>query len=170
MKSIPNFPDYAITKDGRVWSKPKKTSRGRGLQHFGRWLKPGSNRGYWKVILRRDGKPHTQTIHRLVLETYVGTRPKGLQCRHLNGNKKDNRLENLRWGTGSENAQDEIRHGGRRGEKNGRARLVNSDIGVILYLRNVAKFTLRDIAWQFNMSRSNIGYICAGKTWQNLNG
>lgn len=170
MKPIPGFPNYQITKDGRVWSNSKKTSRGVGLQHFGRWLRPRLRRGYWAVTFSKESKQYTRSIHRLVLETFVGLCPAGMQCRHLDGIKTNNRLSNLKWGTGSENAQDEIRHGGRRGEKNGRAKLVSGDIGVILYLRNVAKFTLRDIAWQFNMTRSNIGLICKRKTWQNLNG
>jgi len=170
MKSIPNFPNYAITRDGRVWSNPKETSRGVGLQHFGKWLKPRIRRRYWAVTLRKEGRPYTRSIHRLVLETYVGPCPSGMQCRHLDGDRNNNYLTNLKWGTGSENAQDEIRHGGRRGEKNGRAKLTNTDIGVIRYLRDIAKFTLKDIAWQFDMTRSNIGHICRGETWQNLNG
>jgi len=50
-------------------------------------------------------------VHQLVLETFVGPRPEGRQCRHLNGNSLDNRLENLSWGTASEDNYDRVRHG-----------------------------------------------------------
>lgn len=50
-------------------------------------------------------------VHRLVLEAFVGPCPKGMQCRHLNGIPTDNRLENLRWGTPSEDNYDRVRHG-----------------------------------------------------------
>lgn len=50
-------------------------------------------------------------VHSLVLEAFVGPKPEGMQCRHLNGNKQDNRLENLAWGTAKENAADSVAHG-----------------------------------------------------------
>ena len=54
---------------------------------------------------------HTRLVHRLVLEAFVGPRPEGMVARHLNGDPGDNRLENLAWGTQSENNYDKVRHG-----------------------------------------------------------
>jgi len=45
------------------------------------------------------------------LETSVGPCPEGHVTRHLNGDPTDNRLENLRWGTRSENQRDSVKHG-----------------------------------------------------------
>lgn len=50
-------------------------------------------------------------VHHLVLEAFVGPRPHGMQCRHINGNSLDNRLKNLAWGTPSEDNYDRVRHG-----------------------------------------------------------
>lgn len=54
-------------------------------------------------------------VHRLVLRAFVGACPPGQVCRHLNGDKKDNRLSNLAWGTLLENRQDRTRHDRERG-------------------------------------------------------
>lgn len=53
------------------------------------------------------------SVHILICETFYGPRPSTSrhEVRHLNGIRTDNRLENLRWGTVSENALDRVRHG-----------------------------------------------------------
>ena len=56
-----------------------------------------------------EGRCH-EYVHRLVLETFVGPRPDGMEARHLNGDCQDNRVENLIWGTPLENGADKIRH------------------------------------------------------------
>lgn len=50
-------------------------------------------------------------LHHLVLEAFVGPKPRGMQCRHINGDSLDNRLENLAWGTPSEDNNDRVRNG-----------------------------------------------------------
>lgn len=169
MKTIPGFPDYQITKDGRVWSKPRISLQGNKLK--GLWLKPETIKGYFRVVLCKNNKPHKRFIHRLVLETYVGSCPKGMEGCHNNGNQKDNQLGNLRWDTRSNNQQDSIRHGTfARGEKRGMANLTEAKVRVIRYLRNVAKFSGNDLAWQFNTTRSNIYAICNRHSWKHIDG
>ena len=53
----------------------------------------------------------TKLVHRMVLEAFHGKAAPGMVARHLNGNGRDNRLENLAWGTQSENMYDTVRHG-----------------------------------------------------------
>lgn len=80
----------------------------------GRILRTSFNKddGYFHVALYRDGKCcYRGLVHVLVLETFVGPRPPGLEARHLNGHGADNRLTNLAWGTSSENTHDLVRHG-----------------------------------------------------------
>ena len=97
---IPEFPGYRITRDGRIWSLKS-----------GRWLLGRSQDGYARMKLRRAGRDVMKMAHVLVAETFIGPKPDGLQVRHLNGNPADNRVENLAWGTSSENAYDRVRHG-----------------------------------------------------------
>jgi len=90
---------YEVSSWGRVRRincKPKKNT-------------VGAN-GYDVVSLSREGKSYAFTVHRLVLEAFVGPCPEGCETRHLNGNRADNRLENLKWGTAAQNSADRIRH------------------------------------------------------------
>ena len=77
----------------------------------GQFLRPGrSAGGHMTVSL---GQRNSRCVHELVLIAFVGPRPPKHDCRHLNGNPADNRLENLCWGTRSENNIDAVRHGTR---------------------------------------------------------
>lgn len=67
--------------------------------------------GYIQVRLWRGGKPHPESVHKLVLTAFTGARPVGLEARHLNGIKSDNRHSNLKWGTRRQNQLDKVAHG-----------------------------------------------------------
>ena len=64
-------------------------------------------------MLIRDHLQYDRSVHRLVLETFVGCGPEGMGSTwHLNSNSKDSRLTNLgEWGTPKENSQDMVSHG-----------------------------------------------------------
>ena len=67
--------------------------------------------GYLFVNLCKEGKRSNWRIHTLVLTAFVGPRLDGMECLHGDGNPANNRVENLRWGTGSQNSLDAVRHG-----------------------------------------------------------
>ena len=84
---------------------------------------PGLTSGHLTVQI----KGRSRWVHHLVLEAFVGPCPPGLQCRHLNDVGTDNRLENLVWGTSSENAVDMVNNGNHhyaREERCGRGHLL----------------------------------------------
>lgn len=175
VKTVPRFPDYAVSRDGKIWSKPRKrlcNLKRPGKYRFypGRWLKYSLNSdGYLHVTLCRGRKKYNRPIHRLILETWFGFRPIGRQCRHLDGNKLNNRLDNLRWGTGSENQLDRNEHGvGNIGEQNPSAKLTEEKVRIIRYLGRIGMFTARDIAWQFGVSRETISAILTGRNWRKV--
>lgn len=101
---------YEVSTLGRVRSLKRITDRGRNWP--GRMMTPAQMRnGYWTVTLWRDGKQKSALVHRLVLTTFVGPCPEGMEALHKTGNSSDNALSNLRWGTHAENVQDQLAHG-----------------------------------------------------------
>lgn len=95
--------------------------------------------GYQKtwVSLIDGGRGKTVSVHKLVCLAFHGPRPSGKQCvAHGNGNRTDNRPENLRWATNLENAKDRALHGKSNG---GRRRGLNP-IAEAKYLQMFARW------------------------------
>lgn len=162
VKPIPGFSDYCISKDGRVWSKPRKSFH-RGYVLKGRWLKPYiDSYGYFQVSLQKKGKRICRLISRLMLETFVGLRPTGMQCRHLDGNNQNDKLENLTWGTSKENHADRILHG-----TNG-IRLNEEQVRAIFLTYHDGYYTQREIAKAFGITQAHVSLIAKKKTWSHI--
>jgi hypothetical protein len=114
-RAIAGYAGYQVSDQGRVRSLDRVITRltKRGpvpARMKGRIRKPSSaGNGYCIVTLGR-ARPY---IHSLVLEAFVGPRPPGHQAAHGNGDRRDNRVENLRWATRDENEADKANHGTR---------------------------------------------------------
>lgn len=72
--------------------------------------------------------PPLVSVHRLVLEAFVGPCPEGTEGCHNDGDPGNNRVENLRWATRQENQQDKSKHRSIHGAKNGRAKLTDAQV------------------------------------------
>lgn len=69
-------------------------------------------RGYPALSLTdNQGRTRTRGVHVLVAAAWIGPRPEGMEVCHNDGDKTNPRLDNLRYGTHSENAQDAVLHG-----------------------------------------------------------
>ncbi len=169
-RTLDDWPGYAVSACGKVAS-----SRRAGQQVGRTWpwrllsLKTNS-RGYKMVTLYKRGDSQETSVHRLVLLSCVGSCPAGMECRHLNGDQVDNRVENLSWGTHKENIADKYRHGTavtppvRRGSENGLSKLTEADIPVIRQMISDGK-SQRVIAEQFGVSRGAIRRVSDGTSW-----
>lgn len=102
-KEVPGWPSYCAHKNGSIES----------LKHTGViFLKPGtSGSPYPYVFLCDKGKRKKFYVHQLVMLTFVGPRPAGMEIRHLDGDPTNNCLENLEYGTHSQNNYDIVEHG-----------------------------------------------------------
>ena len=107
-KEVVGAPRYRVSNLGNVFG----LIRGKQLKPF----LGGKRRFYYQVyITYSNGYRTAKNVHSLVIQAFVGERPDGMECRHLNGNPLDNRLENLKWGTSKENSDDIALHGRKRG-------------------------------------------------------
>ena len=155
--------DYLISSDGQV----KSTKRGKE-----RLLKlSNGGDGYLNFGYHKDGKQTTLKVHRCVAIVFLGDRSsEGLQVLHEDGNRLNNNVENLYWGTQEQNMKDKIRHGTvfrPQGEKCGTSKLKEEDIYKIRELR-LTGMTLQKIADLFGVHKSLICKILRGKKWAHL--
>lgn len=93
MKEI-GFDDYCVTDDGAIYSL--KSKKFLNLQY--------NDNGYIVVTLRKDGKTKTLRVHRLVAMMYLkDTFFEGAHVNHIDGDKTNNKVQNLEWVTRQEN-------------------------------------------------------------------
>jgi hypothetical protein len=98
---IINYPNYLIYDDGRVFSKERKDSMGRKVK--GKFMKIRDNgKGYYQVSVCKDSKHKDLYIHRLVAEHYIPNPENKLEVDHIDNNKQNNSIKNLRWATRSQ--------------------------------------------------------------------
>lgn len=101
-KVIPEYPGYEVSNRGRV------RSVNRVLKAATWSILP------YQLVSIKHGATGTfkqRKVHQLVAEAFIGPRPAGQDVRHLNGDHRDNRAENLAYGTRSQNMRDKREHG-----------------------------------------------------------
>jgi hypothetical protein len=162
VRPIQGYEDrYYITDDGRLFSS-----------YWGRIneLKPRPLKGYLCLYLYRDGIRKRRYVHQLVMETFVGPRPAGMETCHNNGIKNDNRLANLRYDTHSANLEDMRGHGTMLlGERAHSAKLTATD-ALDVHRRYLSGESQKAIADSISVRLALVNNIVRGKTWTHVTG
>ena len=156
---------YAVSDHGRV----KRTRANQGARS-GHVLKvfAGAS-GHLKVGLHVNREKQTVSVHRLVLEAFVGPCPEGMECCHGDGNPANNRLGNLRWDTRLANTHDKKRHGTHvKGEDVGNSKLTVGQVREIRELYAQGKVTQQTLADWFSVSRTLVSNVVNRKTWSHV--
>ena len=156
IRPIDFLPNTFISRDGRLWrnGKEKKFTIAKV--------------GYEVVSFSNNDKTKNYYKHRLLLHAFIGKCPEGCEVLHINGNKLDNRLENLRWGTRKENVADSIKHGvAAIGAKNGQAQLT---VDMVKYIRqfSLTKDSVEKLSNQFQVSNYVIRKVLNGLTYKGI--
>lgn len=171
-KAVADRPGYWVGTSGTVLS-----DQGGRLSV----LKPTPRKksGHMVVCL---GRRCARLVHRLVLEAFVGPCPEGMECRHLDGNPANNRLDNLCWGTRRENCEDAVRHGtafmfpgqeSMRGEANLAAKLTESVVREIMAVRTKTGAGPVGIARAVGLPdamRGAVEGVIRGASWNHVTG
>jgi len=93
--NITGFNNYQVSNHGNV-----------KIIKNGRILKPSTNtHGYLQVVLTHDGDKSTKTIHRLVADEFIPNPDNKICTDHINGDRRNNNVNNLRRATPTENNQ-----------------------------------------------------------------
>lgn len=80
---------YEVSDEGEVYSMTMNSRGPMSLVEHGR--------GYLRVILRKEGVAKNHRVHRLVAMAFIENPGNLPEVHHIDGNKKNNRLENLEW-------------------------------------------------------------------------
>lgn len=134
-------------------------------------LKPLANhKGYFQVVLSKNGKSKTKTVHRLVAETFVPNPDNKETVNHIDGVKTNNNVENLEWCTNQEN----IIHAHKnnltnpcKGESNSSAKLKEQDVHLIRKVHKDGE-SIRKISKRYEMCESTISQIVNRKSWKHI--
>lgn len=107
-RAVPGYEGlYEVSDDGQVRSLPRFHVRRERILAL-----TSKSAGYPHVRLcRTKASQISFKVHVLVARAFIGLPSPGQEIRHLNGDRMDNRLDNLCYGTRAENVQDAVRHG-----------------------------------------------------------
>lgn len=148
-------------RDGEIWRcfNGKKPIEPRRCEFI-------NNRGY----LSLTGK-YNVSSHRVIWAYFNGPIPNNLEINHKDGNKLNNRIENLELVTRTENIRHSWNMGLRKafyGEKCGSSKLTEKQVQQIKKLLTQKVYTVETIAKMFAVSPGTIFFIKNGKTWSHI--
>ena len=117
--------------------------------------------GYLRIDLRKDNETYVFFIHRLVLLAFIGPHTKLNDiCHHIDGNKANNKLDNLEWSNRSLNALVSPKRTGEYHSK----KLHESDVKLLRKLANDG-IRQKDLCKMFNISAATVSLIISRKIW-----
>lgn len=159
---IERFPLYEFNADGYVVSLTRK------LPFV---MKPIKMAAYIGLQLKRgDGLVEKIYLHRAIAEAFHGACPEGMECRHIDGNKRNNKSSNLSWVTRQENIDDKTLHGTQPiGESNAMAVLTDALVVEMRAHRKSTGDSYSKIGVMYSVSTMTAYRAVTGKSWSHLN-
>jgi HNH endonuclease len=170
-RDIEGYPGFKAGSDGTIWTcRPTQSMAANFTVPHWRmpphYLASTKKRFDYLCVSTTGCNPKgKEFVHTLVAIAFHGVREKGKQVCHNNGNHRDNRAENLRWGTHTENARDKYEHRTMPiGAKNHNS-LLTDEIVVEARRLKLAGLTYRQIGTRLGFTREAIRGAVSGRNW-----
>jgi hypothetical protein len=169
-KDVVGYEDfYMVSSNGKMISKERIIKRKNGADFLQKesFMNGSEYHGYIKITVRKNNIKKDKFIHCLIAESFLGTKPIGMEVCHFDGNRKNNNINNLRYGTRSDNVKDAIKHGthytpfSKKGSERSYAK-INEQIAK--YIKE-SKDSGSVLAQKFNVSRALISNVRNKKSW-----
>lgn len=159
-KDLPDYEGlYKVSTHGQV----------KGLHRGEKVLSAAPDRdGAMNVVLcDGEGKRHTVKVHRLVAKVFIPNPDNKPEINHLDGDRSNNRIDNLEWCTRSENEKHAYKIGLKTmvGGKNFHAKLTEEQVREI---RNQSTSSYIGLAVKYGVTPSCISSIMRRKTWKHV--
>ena len=174
-REVPNYAGWYECSDlGRVRSWRTPGNNGLGEQPralYPKVMKQGRTRGdYLFITLSDSGRLWNVRMNRLVLLTFEGEpSDSDMHACHRDGDRQNNALDNLYWGTVEENEADKVRHGTTpKGEQVKMSKLTAADVVDIRDLWKTGGHTVLQLAEKFGVSGPTLWKAAVGKTWTHV--
>lgn len=151
---------YMVSNFGRV---KRLAGTGRGVVADRLLLTPVGTTGYPSVMLTYPDRVRFRKVHQLVSEAFIGTRKAGDFVNHIDGDKTNNRVDNLEYTDRAGNTAHAVAAGlYRRGAEHGMAKLTDEQVRGIR-AQFAAGADGQTVAEQYGISRSYAYNINAGR-------
>jgi NUMOD4 motif-containing protein/HNH endonuclease len=171
-RSIPGYEGfYSISSFGRARSEDRTiTEKNTGKRVYvpGKMLKLVLNnvgKGYYKVTLSKGSKLKAGQIHQLVCQAFYGPQAKGIEVRHLDGNCRNNLLNNLCYGTKTENIKDAKFHGVFPMHERRPGAILTRGTAIEACKRGLKGESANTLAKEFGVTPGTIRQVWAGAAW-----
>ena len=172
IRPIPDFPGYYAREDGVILSTrvygPHAGFAYKPLSEARELTQKAKTGGYLYVYMSANGSEYTLRVQRLILMAFKGLPPTGVEARHLNSDRTDNRICNLAWGTKRTNMRDRDNVGKTvRGEKHHRAKVTESQV-IEIRQRAITGEKQRVLAATYGLTQTAIWHIIHRKSWASV--
>jgi hypothetical protein len=164
---VEDWPDYEISSLGRLRRVTDGTNGTGGIIYRKGHIRAIQiHKGYRTASVSKNGITVTKNISVLVCTAFNGRKPSpDHEVAHFNGDRADDRADNLRWATRLENTADKDRHGRTpRGSRHWRTTLTEDQV-LEIKARLVSGEMQSKIAKAYGVKQANIFNIKNGVSW-----
>lgn len=111
---------------------------------------------------------HNVRVHRLVAMAFLDNPNNYSEVDHLDGDRKNNNVNNLEWVTRGENVRRAAKRGSYSGERNSQCKLTEDIVRTIKERYKTGGIKQEELATQYGVSSSHISSIICGKKWAHI--